>query len=437
MPDKTDARLLELVDEPREALDVEVKEWLDLSTKAHKASLAKEIIALANNGGGFVVVGFKELDSGTFTVDTDHPDDLALWSQDSVQGIVARYINPVFQCTVVHQMATVSGHAHPVIIVPGGHRVPVFAKKGSPEEGELIPRRVLIRRPGPNSEEPQSTDDWHQLFDRIVKNRQADLLDAFRTIMSGELPVKNETSEPTLQDELKAFAENAVTKWSSLVSELPSDADPKLPYGHCDLSFAIDGDFEQKSLKALQETISSSVRNHSGWPPFVTIMRHPISPKPVDGAIQSWFGIDDGDVRERPDHSDFWRVSPNGMMFLRRGYSEDSRQFDDMAPGTAFDITTPTWRLGEALLNASYIAQAVGGVGADLICHGQWTGLDGRKLVSRGNRRRRISDHYRCSQSAYNAEIRVAISSVSTSLPEIVRSMLDPLYELFDFFQPV
>ena len=87
-------------------------------------------------------------------------------------------------------------------------------------------------------------------------------------------------------------------------------------------------------------------------------------------------------------------------------------------------------------MNAGRIAQALGGDGTDLICSAQWVGLDGRKLVSRGNPRRMISDRYRCSQSIYSAETRVAVSSVSTALPEVVRSMLDPRYELFDFLQP-
>lgn len=41
-----------LVREPREALDMEVQGWLDLSAGAHRASLAKEIIALTNHGVG-------------------------------------------------------------------------------------------------------------------------------------------------------------------------------------------------------------------------------------------------------------------------------------------------------------------------------------------------------------------------------------------------
>ena len=53
------AHLDDLINEPRETLDVEVKEWLDLTDNDHRAMIAKEVIALANHGGGFLVIGFS------------------------------------------------------------------------------------------------------------------------------------------------------------------------------------------------------------------------------------------------------------------------------------------------------------------------------------------------------------------------------------------
>lgn len=287
MPEGIDRRIVELVDEPRETLDVEVKEWLNLSEASHKATLAKEIIALANHGGGFVVVGFKELEDGGFEPAENRPVDLSSWSQDAIQGIISRYVEPPFQCSVLHQRATGLDDAFPVIGVPGGHRVPIVAKRGSPEVGDLIPRRVLIRRPGPNSEEPQSPEEWHQLFDRIVKNRQADLLDMFRTIMSGELPTASTAPEPSREQEFSQFVESAIERWNSKVNDLPASSSPRFPHGYYDLSFAIDGEFQQKTLAELNDVIRDAVRNHSGWPPFVTIYRPPLTPRPVDGAIES------------------------------------------------------------------------------------------------------------------------------------------------------
>ncbi len=67
MPNGQDVarRLADLLREPRETLEVELKNWLDIvGSNEHKATLAKELIALANHGGGYVVFGFDETGDG-------------------------------------------------------------------------------------------------------------------------------------------------------------------------------------------------------------------------------------------------------------------------------------------------------------------------------------------------------------------------------------
>jgi hypothetical protein len=87
---------------------------------------------------------------------------------------------------VVHQTARASPDRHPIIAVPGGHRVPI--RRGSPDGKTLVPHRVYIRRPGPTSEEPKTADEWDRLFERILQNRKDELLDAMRAIMAGVIP---------------------------------------------------------------------------------------------------------------------------------------------------------------------------------------------------------------------------------------------------------
>ena len=427
----------DLVDEPRETLDLEIKEWLDLSENDHRAALVKEIIALANHGGGYVIAGFEELADGSFKPAQSRPASLDTWSQDAVQAIVAKYIDPSFQCQVSHRASTASpGRKHPIIAVPGGHRVPVRAKAGSPDGKRLVPHRVYIRRPGPNSEEPKTAEEWDRLFERCLQNRKAELLDAMRAIMEGVVP----TATPmmpiasTYLDKFAAFQDQARTRWDTRVASMPRDAPPRFPFGYYDAAFAIKGDFERKSLRELSEIISTTVRNHSGWPPFLTINRKPHAPRPVDGAVECWVGPESEGSYAVPAHHDFWRISPEGFLFTRRGYQEDGR-YNDMQPGKFLDITSPTWRLGEAVLEAGYIASALGATDANIICHGKWTGLSGRSLTSHGNPNRRLSRHCVAEQSIYEAEETIALSALSDALPELVFKILFPLYELFDFFK--
>lgn len=426
--------LYELLKEPREALDIEVKQWLDLSDNGHKAALAKEIIALANHGGGYIIVGFDELADGTFQQSQDAPSDLSPWSQDSVQAIVSRYVDPAIQCQVTLIGHPADGRKHPVIVVPGGHRVPVRAKKGSPDNTRLVTNRVYVRRPGPNSEEPRTTEDWDNCFSQIVRNRQDELLAAMRTIVSGELPTAPTSSVAESRDgNLRQFEDVADVRWKQLVADLPSDATPRLLNGYYDVGFTVDCDLEPLRLSKLADIVRNSVHSHSGWTPFLTISRPPFNPTAVDGILECWLGPDSDGSTDLPAHHDFWRVAPDGYLFTRRGYSEDGGYYNE-AEGTTFDLTTPIWRLGEAILNAARILEAMGASDTDLLCTATWSGLAGRSLVSHANPRRYLSYARSAAQDVITTEQRVVLAAVDEVLPELVHKMLSPVYELFELF---
>ena len=148
---------------------MEVKEWLDLTNNDHRALVAKEIIALANHGGGYLMIGFEELTDGSFKPANPRPPNLDAWSQDAIQSIISKYVDPTVQCRVVHQAAPASTDRYPIVIVPGGHRNLIRAKSGSPD-GKLVPHRVYTRRPGPASEEFKTAEEWDRLFERVLQN---------------------------------------------------------------------------------------------------------------------------------------------------------------------------------------------------------------------------------------------------------------------------
>ena len=52
--------LRDLLDNPRENLGVELKRWIDPNTDEGAAKIAKGCIALRNNNGGLLIIGFKD-----------------------------------------------------------------------------------------------------------------------------------------------------------------------------------------------------------------------------------------------------------------------------------------------------------------------------------------------------------------------------------------
>ena len=106
-----------LVTEPREDLGVEYKDWLDLGSTEHKATLAKAAIALVNHGGGFIVLGLAEEVAGL----TSHarPAVIPEVTQDAVNAAIRRFAAPEFHCEMYAVPHPDTGVVHPVIAVPG------------------------------------------------------------------------------------------------------------------------------------------------------------------------------------------------------------------------------------------------------------------------------------------------------------------------------
>lgn len=422
-----------LVSDPREAIDLEVKGWLDLSDGDSRAALAKEIIALANQGGGFVIAGFLEKGDGTFVLAENRPEDLGSWSQDAIQSIVAKYIDPLIQCRVSFEISAENGLRFPVIGVPGGHRVPVRAKASSPNGKKLVAQRTYIRRPGPSSEEPQAAIEWDALLERCLQNRKEDLLSAMRSIMDGVIPTVGENINRD-QQRLLSFEQDSIALWESLVKQLSPQATPRFLHGYYDLSFVLEGNFDKPTISKLRQIIEQENRNHSGWPPFLTLNRVPYMLNNVNGAVQFWRGPETDGRTDAPAKHDFWRISPDGYFFTRCGYWEDSG-VEGTVPGKGFDISIPIWRLGEAILQVSYIAKALSVQDTNLTCHARWTSLANRSFVTGWNPRRvPVFGLHKATQDDYETTGRIAMTALPDSLPELVHDMLAPLYELFNFF---
>ena len=176
-------RLRDLVLYVREELEIEVKNWLDLRDGADKADLAQAILALANHGGGYVVFGFEERE-GVYRPAVGRPPTLAGYSQDIVNGVVDHYASPKFHCNV-HIVEDLEHAQYPIVVVPGGHTVPVRAARGGPNNQHVQQNMYYIRRHGPRSEPPQTAEEWDGLIRRCVRNSREDVLDSIRAVLAG------------------------------------------------------------------------------------------------------------------------------------------------------------------------------------------------------------------------------------------------------------
>ena len=109
--------------------------------------LAKAAIAIANEGGGIIVLGMREdIANGGALRSVPRPDGLNRYSLDDVNSPSQRgFAEPEFHNELVFLAHPTSGHEHAFVIVPGGMTVPVMSKRGC--EGVIAAQRCFVRKP--------------------------------------------------------------------------------------------------------------------------------------------------------------------------------------------------------------------------------------------------------------------------------------------------
>jgi hypothetical protein len=409
-------RIIDLLDDPREELSVEIKSWLDLSKREVQADLARGLIALANHGGGWILFGFTE-GASDWRWTEPCPYAPELYGPDAINNISKRYADPAFHCQV-RRLRSSAGNEHVVIEIPGGHRVPIRSKRGGPDGSKLKQNVYYIRRPRPESAPIEEAHEWDALLKRCISNQRDDLLSSFRAIVGA---IGTDAVTPLLHQDapLVRWRNEAHERFVAAASgagqsELYARGTFSSAYRLLDIPLL-------PTLTELVEALRGSEGRETGWPAWLV---H--TPRPVDDGVE-YLEMDPSDGA----HADFWRVTRDGKAFLVRAYQEDFWG-RNVEPGTALSLTIPTWRTGECLLHASRLASRLGATRIEFSM--EWTGLRGRALRALEGSRyigRQLLSH----QDVVSTSIEADVADVSDALPELVRPLLDPLYEVFDFFQ--
>ncbi len=417
-----------LVSEPREELDLEYKDWLDLTTNAHKATLAKAAIALANHGRGFVVIGFAE--RGSELQSHPCPSEIPAITQDAVNAAIHRFATPEFHCGVDYVTHPKTNVSHPVITVPGNLTVPVMSRRDCPKV--IDKNRCYIRKPGPRSQEPQTSEEWRELLNRCLRAGREDMLEAIRSIVLGRVEVQNPS--PNALSELKTYCNAARERWEELVAKEPKDSPARFPHGYYEMGFSLVGAQPADGLAEVKDRLSTAGRlKLTGWPTFLEMSTPEWTPYAYENFVEAWIGrpVHADSMEREPACCDFWRVSMDGKLYTIRGYFEDGAK--RISAGEILDVTLPVWRIAEGLLFASRFAETFDEVD-EIAIQCRFTGLNGRRLISiTGKRFFPGGDISSTDEVALTCQ--ATPQQVRDNLAEILYPLLLPLYERFNFFK--
>lgn len=334
-----------LVDQPVEALQVELKTWLDPRADDGIAKLVKAIFAVRNRNGGFLVVGFddktREPDPYTF----DQPVDV-VYHIDVLQGLVSRYVSPSFEIEIA--FADRDGQTHPVISIPEGVQVPAVVKRDliGPGGKKLLSEGDLYFRTfnsnGTASSARILPPDYPDLLDVCFNNREADIGRFLRRHLAGvgsaaalSSALGIESEESKLRKRAFATLDSGSDAASRAIEQRATPEQRKRIANALTMHVGLAFDPARPEALPTQEflnKVSSSNPNYTGWPVWLDsrgFTDREDRPYVSEGMWEAIiFDLDGG----WSEHVEFLRLDPRGDFALHRVMQDDLT--DKVAPVT-------------------------------------------------------------------------------------------------------
>ncbi len=201
--------------------------------------------------------------------------------------------------------------------------------------------------------------------------------------------------------------------------------------GFMEIRFALSGPKPDFPHKVLLEAANSSQVPTFGWPIGIVLTKSEWKPQPrKDGIATRAVVNNEGNYNYLT--YDYWYLRKNGDFYLLKSLFEDSRK-----PGSIF-ADTRIIRITEALLYCAQLYEELGVTGSVEvnigISHG---GLKDRVMrAANPARDSGLLGRYSTREDDAESAISVPLSEIRSTLVDRVRELAEPLFLLFDFFQP-
>lgn len=434
------------VDNPSESLSTEVKNWIDPGTVDGKVKIVRTLLALRNNDGGQMVIGF---DDGTMLPSEGAPTEewtRQAFSIDCIQALVSKYASEPYEIGV--EFVQRESRCHPVIFVPAGVRTPVASRSSLAGTNgmQVVENGVYVRTLRANntpSTSLASWKDWESIAEKCFENREADVgrfirrhlnashLGALRGMLSDafEGPVGRPTSiESSIQ-----LLDQGESRFSEVMAEQGVDTNG---VGFWSAACVVSGALHPFDLnRAFLDLLSQNNPSLNGWPLWSNSRANsPTSQTRVADGNWETVELDGGWGRG----IEFSRINPRGEFFLIRSFQDD-RGGSNRAPqpGTELDFGMQVLRPTEAIAVCLAFARciAVDPSKAKATFAFRWRGLKGRKLTSWADGNRSLSVTRTAYQNCVETTLELSVDSPNSIIGSLLVDALKPLYAAFDGFE--
>jgi hypothetical protein len=280
----------------------------DEANKAACCEIVKDILAMSNTGGGYLVFGVAEK-KDCFEYVGLSTDELGTFETSRVNRFLQNYADPPINCIIVKEQ--IENRNYVVIKVPGFMETPHICKKEFHKV--LQPSGLYVRTDSNESALVQSSADFRRVIERAVRNKQDELLESFRAILtSSSAPFEEQRHIEQYETELSKAVKTGTAATFYDYGFMNQNKFKGYREFWC---YPVKYDQDRYTLSQLHEVAQRSVTDFRGLSFLVYSQRPEYKPYAIDGGIEAKICYEYVDGRVE---ADYWQLRQNGLFYQRR-----------------------------------------------------------------------------------------------------------------------
>lgn len=325
--------MADIVQRGYESKDLDCKgpiSW-DQNDKAACCELVKDILAMANTNGGYIVIGVEENDQGFNPVGLSQ-EQIASFETTCLNQFVQRYTDPPINCRLVK-------HDGKFVVI----EVPVFAETPHicvRDFPNVLSAPTLYIRTDNNASAPLSSSaDYRRLLAQAVRNSHDQLMEKLDTLLKGRV-----AGDASPDDDLFAVQIN-----NSRQRFLEIDPYQGKDYkAHVEFIFQPDAFMKQRfDTPDLRKAAEAAFEDFRGWPFLFISPSRPECTYNIADCLETLISFK---TCSNGDMVDFWRLFKSGLFYQRKLVWEDTHDHvRKFSPGKLLDLR----------YNVEYFAEAI------------------------------------------------------------------------------
>ncbi len=330
-----------------ESTEVDYKMGIKLESKtAFTYKLIKHILAMANSGSGYLVIGYREDDKTKIpTAEVITDEILQSYDASALAEMVEGFISGDDKIDVViyKEKNIENGVTYPIIEVSGFTKRPFFCSKDAsiqsenPTKLENILKKggLYVRTASARTGILATPDQWDLLIERCVENSQDELMKRFKSMMKS-------VGFYNLEDGPKKSSRNQDITTASTPKIVEDFTKRGSPQEGMEVVHSL-VDLDKKwTKKELIDGMEASQQKNTGWP-IGTMYKYSKDGMPTpltDGIELKLESAFDGTY-------DYWKLLEDGTFYFFRNFQENLTTEGKAKRIMWFD--TRVWRVTEGI----------------------------------------------------------------------------------------